>query len=173
MNPYLITIAGTALIYLFLIVALLLFGKKELSQLSVIDLVFILLISNAVQNAMVNGDWPSVLMGILASLTLFVLHYLLKRIQYRNPVARRLLGGMPTLLVENGEKSESNLAKEKITDEELQAALREHGVEKIEDVRLAMLETDGNISIVSFQHDKKTIVARRPGKLPARLNQKE
>ena len=173
MNQYLITVLATALVYFFLITAIIIFGKKERSQLSIVDLVFILLISNAVQNAMVNGDWHSVLMGVLAALTLFILNYTMKSLQFRLPWVRRLLGGMPTTLIENGEKIERNLSREKITDEELMAAVREHGVETVKDVRLAVLETDGNISIISFDHDKTTIVRRRGKKLPAKMHRQE
>jgi uncharacterized membrane protein YcaP (DUF421 family) len=164
---------ATALVYFFLISAIILFGKKELSQLSIVDLVFILLISNAVQNAMVNGDWHSFVMGVLASLTLFILNYAMKIVQYRSPAFRKLLGGMPTVLIENGKKLVKNLAKEEITDEEIMAAIREHGVEKAEDVKLAVLETDGNISIISFDHEKKTTIKRRGKKYPVRMRRQE
>jgi len=173
MGPDVITILATTLVYFFLILAFKIFGKKELSQLTVIDLVFILLISNAVQNAMVNGDWHSFVMGILAATTLFVLNYILKRLQYQFPWFRKLMGGSATILIEDGVKLADNLKSEEITDDELMAVIREHGVGKISEVKQAVLETDGNISVVSFDRDKTTIVSRRKRKVPVRLERHE
>lgn len=169
MNPYLITILATFIIYVFLIVAILIFGRKELSQLSVTDLIFILLISNAVQNAMVNGDWKSLWMGMVAAGTLFILNYLLKIIMYKSDFFSKLVEGEPVLLVYQGNIIQENLQREKITLNELDAAAREHGVDKISDVGLAVLENDGNISIVSIDTNKKTQVKRKGRKIPARL----
>jgi uncharacterized membrane protein YcaP (DUF421 family) len=169
MSPDVITILATALVYFFLILAFKVFGKKELSQLTVIDLVFILLISNAVQNAMVNGDWHSFVMGILAATTLFVLNYIFKRLQYRFHWFRKIMGDSATILVKDGIKQADNLKKEEVTEDELMAVIREHGVDKIKEVKLAVLEADGNISVVSFDHDKTTIVSRRKRKVPYRV----
>ncbi|MFI5135910.1 MAG: DUF421 domain-containing protein, partial [Chitinophagales bacterium] len=167
--------AATELSFVMAIVSIVffirIFGKKELSQLSITDLVFILLISNAVQNAMVNGDWQSFFMGIVAASTLFILNSILKMITYRNPHLRRWIFGQPTVLIEDGKMYSDNLTKEKISEDELMAAIREHGVDKIEDVKLAMLENDGSISVVSFDSDSKTIVRRRARKIPARTRQ--
>src|ERR1051325_4981665 len=173
MNPYLVTILATSVIYVFLIVAILIFGRKELSQLSVTDLIFILLISNAVQNAMGNGDWESLWIGMVAAGTLFTLNYLLKIIMYQSDFLRKLGEGEPVLLVYQGNIIEENLRREKITLNELDAAAREHGVDKISDVGLAVLENDGNISIVSIDANKKTQVKRKGRKIPARLRRQD
>src|SRR5471030_175105 len=82
-QPYLLIAGKSVIIYLFIIAAIRLFGKKEISQLSVIDLVFILLISNSVQNAMVGPD-TSLVGGVIAALSLFVVNYLLKQLLYRS-----------------------------------------------------------------------------------------
>jgi uncharacterized membrane protein YcaP (DUF421 family) len=169
MNAYLFTIIATAIIYIFLIAALLLFGKKELTQLSITDLVFILLISNAVQNAMVNGDWKSLWLGLIAAVTLFVLNYLMKQLMFRSSFFSKIIEGDPVLLIYDGHVIEENIKKEEITIKELEAAVREHGVEKISDVSLAVQEVDGNISVVSSTTDKKTIVKRKGRKIPARM----
>jgi len=173
MSPDVITIIATALVYLFLIAAFKVFGKNELSQLSVFDLVFILLISNAVQNAMVNGDWHSFFMGILAATTLFILNFFFKRLQYRSAFFRKLLGGSATILIQDGIEFPENLKKEEVTEEELLASVREHGVEYIKDVKLAMLEADGNISVISFDRDTKTTVRRRGRKMPMRMKRED
>jgi len=145
---YLDIIFRAVAVYVFMLLAIRLFGKKELSQLSVADLVLILLISNAVQNAMVGPD-TSLWGGLAAALVLFVLNYLLKLAMYKSPKVKELIEGEPVLLIYKGNIHEKNMAKEKITTDELQAVVREHGVSRVEDVELAMLEVDGNISVLS------------------------
>lgn len=137
-----------SVVYLFMVAAIRLFGKKELSQLSVTDLVFILLISNAVQNAMLGPD-TSLAGGVLAALCLFILNYLLKLVMYRSKKVKSLIEGEPVMLVYKGNLIEDNMAKEKITLDELEAVVREHGVSSIDNVALAILEIDGNISVLS------------------------
>ena len=145
---YLMIAGSSACIYAFIIIALRLFGKKEIAQLSVTDLVFILLISNAVQNAMVGPD-TSLLGGLCAAGTLFVLNFLLKWIMYRFPKLSDLVQGEAIMLIYNGEVIKNNLGKTKISMEELNEALREHGVSSVDEVNLAVLEKDGNISVLS------------------------
>lgn len=141
--------------YLFMIVAIRIFGKKELSQLSITDLVLILLISNAVQNAMVGQD-TTLLGGITAAGTLFVLNYLFKILLYRFNFFSNLVEGDAYLLIYKGKVNKRNLNSQRLTMDELEAVVREHGVEKIDDVKLAVLEKDGNISVVSEELNGQT-----------------
>lgn len=154
-QPYLEIIGRSFVVYLFIIIGIRVFGKKELSQLSIIDLVFILLISNSVQNAMVGPD-STLIGGIVAATSLFLVNYLFKQLLFRNKKISSFIQGSPVLLIHNGNILEKNLKSEKITMDELSAAVREHGVEKIEDVNLAVLEVDGNISILSDNFQKNT-----------------
>lgn len=144
-----------SVVYLFMVAAIRLFGKKELSQLSVTDLVFILLISNAVQNAMLGPD-TSLAGGVLAALCLFVLNYLLKLVMYRSKKVKSFIEGEPVMLVYKGNLIEDNMAKEKITRDELEAVVREHGVFSIDNVALAILEIDGNISVLSKEIEQQS-----------------
>ncbi|MFN8243639.1 MAG: DUF421 domain-containing protein [Ferruginibacter sp.] len=175
-NGYVQIILRCLAVYIFVILAIRLFGKKELAQLSVIDLVFILLISNSVQNAMVGPD-TSLWGGLLAALSLFILNFLLKQLLYRNKRASELLQGKAMVLVYKGEVNEENLDKAEITPEELEAAVREHGVEDIRHVDLAVLEVDGNISVISDDfktrsaHAVARIGSRRKHKLKGRVGQ--
>lgn len=155
-NSYLQIILRSVLVYLFVVIAIRIFGKKELAQLSVIDLVFILLISNAVQNAMVGPD-VSLGGGLLAALSLFVINFVLKKLLYKHPHASELIQGKAVMLIYKGEVQYPNLVKAEITMAELEAALREHGVENAAQVDLAMLEVDGNISVISDDFKKRTI----------------
>lgn len=153
--PYVEIVLRALAVYLFMIIALRIFGKKELAQLSVIDLVFILLISNAVQNAMVGPD-TSLEGGLIAAAALFAANYTLKRLLYKNARLSQLLQGEALLLIYNGEIQIQNCAKAEITTSELNAAVREHGVNTITEVDMAMLEVDGNISIVSKDFQKRS-----------------
>lgn len=142
-------------VYVFMIIALRIFGKKELAQLSVVDLVFILLISNAVQNAMV-GPSTSLEGGLVAASALFAANYTLKKILYRNQKLSQLLQGEAIPLIYKGNINEANCRKAEISISELQAAVREHGVNAIDEVDIAMLEVDGNISIVSKEYQQRS-----------------
>ena len=141
------------IIYLFIIFAIRLFGKKELAQLSVVDLVFILLISNSVQNAMVGPD-TSLIGGIAAATGLFVINYIFKWLLNKFPKFSSIVQGDELMLIYHGKVLKTHLAQSMITMDELEAAVREHGIEKISEVDLAILEVDGNISVMSkdFQH---------------------
>lgn len=162
-NNY-IRIAGSTLaIYLFIVVAIRLFGKKELAQLSVVDLVFILLISNAVQNAMVGPD-STLSGGLVAATTLFLVNYTLKYLQYRFPKFRKAVEGDTIMLVYQGKILASHLGKARITEDELMEAAREHGVSSAKEIDLAILEVDGSISILSDQYRKKSVKKRKARK---------
>jgi uncharacterized membrane protein YcaP (DUF421 family) len=157
---YLRIILSCITIYLFIVIAIRLFGKKELAQLSVVDLVFILLISNAVQNAMVGSD-STLTGGLVAASSLFLINFLLKRLIYYYPKLGGYIQGSALLLIYKGELNKVNLGKAQISLEELYEAIREHGVAKVADVDLAILEVDGNISIISNNYSHRTQKKRK------------
>lgn len=170
-NPFLMIVIRSLAVYLFMILAIRIFGKKELAQLSVIDLVFILLISNSVQNAMVGPD-TSLEGGLIAALSLFAANFTLKKVLYRNTHISNLIQGVAIMLIYQGKVNTANCIKAEITLDELAAAVREHGAENFEAVNLAMLEVDGNISIISKDFTKRTRVDHpRKHKLKGRLIQ--
>jgi uncharacterized membrane protein YcaP (DUF421 family) len=156
-------------VYIFILAAIRLFGRKEFSQLTIIDLVFILLISNSVQNAMV-GNNSTLLGGLVAAAALFVTNYVLKLFLYKDPKISKWLQGEPVLLIHNGEILKKNLLQERITIEELEMAAREHGVMSLKEVDLAIMEIDGNISIHSHHFQNHTIKKRRPQKAFIKTN---
>lgn len=153
-------IVRTVVVYLAIVLGLLFLGRKELSQLSIPDLVFILLISNSVQNAMV-GNNSTLEGGLVAATALLLLNFLFRWLNFRYSIFRKYVAGEPVLLIYEGKVKDDNLYRTKITHEELMTALREHGVDKIEEVSLAMLEADGNISIISHELHGKTYHKRR------------
>ncbi|WP_348823333.1 DUF421 domain-containing protein [Flavobacterium aestuarii] len=161
MNPYLDITIRSAAVYLFMVIALRLFGKKELSQLNTSDVILILLISNSVQNAMV-GDNTTLWGGIAAATILFVINFILMKLIYRYKKFGDLFLEKPEILIHNGTLDFKNLSKLNITSDELKEAMREHGVEYFKDVKLAMLEIDGNISIITGDKNlKQTHYKRR------------
>ena len=137
----------SALVFLAVFAALRLMGKRELGQMTVFDLVVILLIANAVQNAMVGADF-SVQGGILAAFVLLLVDRGIARLRLAGAWWGRILEGTPTVLVEDGEFIPPHLRKEGIERGEIEMAIREHGMESVAAVKLAVLETDGSISVV-------------------------
>ena len=163
MNPYLDIALRSAAVYIFMLFAIRLSGKKELSQLNATDVVLILLISNAVQNAMV-GPNTSLLGGILAAAVLFLLNYILKKWLFQSKRFRDLVNDKPQILIHNGNLDFSLLSKLGITNDELHESMREHGIDHFKEVKLAMLEVDGNISIISNDEHMKHVQRKRKHK---------
>ncbi|MCM0666567.1 DUF421 domain-containing protein [Flavobacterium tyrosinilyticum] len=152
--PYLDIIIRSVAVYFFMTIALRIFGKKELSQLNTADIILILLISNSVQNAMVGPD-TSLLGGLVAALVLFVINFAIKKLTRRYKTLGNILLDKPQILIHDGKLDFKALSKLDISDEELKEAMREHGIEFFKNVKLAMLEIDGTISIIS--EDQKNL----------------
>ena len=148
MIPYLDIVFRSIAVYFFMVVALRVFGKKELSQLNPADIVLILLISNAVQNAMVGSD-ISLEGGIIAAFSLFSINFIFKKVLNKSGYLSQLVQDKPEILIHDGKIEFKTLAKLDITSEELDEVIREHGVESYKFVKLAILELNGNISIIS------------------------
>jgi uncharacterized membrane protein YcaP (DUF421 family) len=142
-----VIVVRSALVYLALFLGLRLAGKRELGQMTVFDLVVVLLIANAVQNSMVGPDF-SVQGGILAAVVLLVLNRVVALLRLQGNRWGRLIEGTPTVLIEDGELIQPHLKKEGMERQELEMVVREHGIESLEKVKLAVLETDGSVSIV-------------------------
>jgi uncharacterized membrane protein YcaP (DUF421 family) len=169
MTDLLAVALNSAAVYVFIILFIRIFGKKELSQLSVIDLVFILLISNSVQNAMV-GNNSTLLAGLIAALTLFAVNSAIRFFEYKYKPIEKLIDGDPVILIYKGKVITKHLNNIKITMEELEATVREHGIEKISEVDLAVLEIDGNISVLTKDFIHQTTRRRKHHRA---LNQNE
>lgn len=141
-------IAGkTAVVYLFLVGGLRLLGKRQLGQMNLYDLVLIIVLANAVQNAMV-GDDNTLVGGLIAATTLLILSRIFALLISRSPAIERVMVGEPVLIVTDGKAIRPAMLREGVTDDQLAAAMREHGLDQIGDVQMAILEVDGTISIV-------------------------
>lgn len=137
----------TAIVYLFLLAIFRITGKREVGQMSVLELVVVLIISDAVQNAMV-GENTSIWGGLIAVLTLFALDFTIKAWTDRSRRFRDFVEGEPRLLIRDGVVLDRALREEGVEHRELEAALRAHGVLRPDEVRMAVLETDGTISVI-------------------------
>ena len=137
----------TAVVYLFLVVVLRLSGKREVGQLTILELIVILVISDAVQNSMV-GENTTLWGGLVAVVTLLTLDLGLKWLTGRSRRVRKAIEGEPRLLVRDGRLLDKALREEGIEPEQVRAAVRGQGIARVEDVRLAVLEIDGTISVV-------------------------
>ena len=162
-NGYVQIIISSVAVYIFIIAAIRLFGKKELAQLSVVDLVFILLISNAVQNAMV-GTNTSLVGGLVAATALFITNFGFKYLLFKFPRFNRVIQGEALLIIYEGKLNEKNVRKAQLSYQEITETIREHGVASIEGVNLAVLEVDGNISVISDGYKKKTVKIKKSKK---------
>jgi uncharacterized membrane protein YcaP (DUF421 family) len=137
----------TLIVYAALLAGLRLAGKREIGQITPFDLVVILLVANAVQNAMVGPD-TSVTGGLIAAGVLIVANYGVAQARERLPWLQRAVEGTPTLLINDGRFVSEHLRQEGLEEDEVLMAIREHGVADVKDVRMAVLEVDGSISIV-------------------------
>ena len=146
--PVLLDVAfHTTVVYFVLLALLRLTGTRQLGQMSVFDLVLLLIIANAVQNAMVGPD-TSLAGGLVAAGVLVGWHAVIDRLRLSNRGVAKLLAGEGIMLVHHGKTLATHLARAGITRDELLQALREHGVASVEDVMLAVLEPDGSVSVI-------------------------
>jgi len=143
----------TAAIYAVVLLGVRLSGKREVGQMTPFDLTLLLLISNAVQNAMTGPD-TSLLGGVMAAGTLLVLNYFVADLSGVNRRFRKLIEGQPSLLIHDGQLITVHMAKEHVSMDELERALREHGIASYHDVALAVLEVDGAISCLKYDEIK-------------------
>lgn len=156
--PWWELIVRSLLIYAVFFIGLRLFGKREIGQFTVFDLVLLLLVANALQPAMTGPD-TSVTGGIIIILTLLLVNRGLALVRTRFPAVDNLINPEPTAIAANGQWIHGNIQREDLSLEDCQMALREHGVTDVKDVKLATLEEDGSISVVT--KDAPNTIRRR------------
>jgi uncharacterized membrane protein YcaP (DUF421 family) len=133
--------------YAALLVALRIFGKREVGQFTLYDLVFILLVANALQPAITGPD-NSVVGGLVLIMALVLTNAGVGWLD-RFPRFHRLLAAPPAVIIKDGEYLRDVMKKEGVDQEEVETAMREHGVGDVKEVQLGVLEPDGSISIVA------------------------
>ena len=144
----LIIAAKTATVYVFLIAGLRVLGKRELGQMNLYDLVMIIVLGNAVQNAMINGD-NTLVGGIVAAIVLLVMNRGFNMLVVTSKRVEHLMVGEPVVMVHDGKIVPGAMKRQGITTDQLDAALREHGIDDLAAVRVCVLEVDGTLSVVS------------------------
>ena len=145
----------TATVYCVVLAGVRLSGKREVGQMTPFDLTLLLLLSNAVQNAMTGPD-TSLAGGVVAAATLLVLNYFVADVSGANRRFRKFIQGEPSLIVHDGAVIEAHMAKEHVSMDELERAMREHGIADYHQVALAVLEVDGSISFLKYDDLKPT-----------------
>jgi uncharacterized membrane protein YcaP (DUF421 family) len=153
-------VARTAIIYVLFFGALRLSGKREIGQFTLFDLAMVLLVANALQPAMTGAD-QSVLGGAIILATIFVLNRIVSEARIRIPFVRRVLEFKPTTIGSDGKWLKAEFARQGIDLGDADAALRQHGLEDVEQMKLATLEEDGSISIVAADDGASGEVHRR------------
>jgi uncharacterized membrane protein YcaP (DUF421 family) len=147
-------VVRSLIVFIFLVVALRLGGKRELAQINVLDLAVLLLASNALQNALIGAD-NSVTGGLVGASTLFIANYAFVRLTFRNARLRRILEGRPRVLLRNGKLDRHAMDREAITQEELEDQLLDKGMTSFDKVGLILLETNGKLVFLNREQAKR------------------
>lgn len=140
-------IARSVIVFIAFLIALRIFGKREVGQFTYFDLALILLVANALQPAMTGPD-SSLPGGLIILATIFGMNRGVAELRERVPLVRRLLESPPTIIGEDGRWVDAALVREGLDITDGEAALREHGFDTIDQTKLVMLEPDGSISVV-------------------------
>lgn len=141
------TVLRVLFVYLFLLFALRVMGKREFSEITPIELVMLLLIPELLQEALVGHD-PSLTNSLIAICTLFLLVFLNSVVTYLNPRAERVVESSPSVLAHEGRLVERNMRKERITPDELLSTIHLQGYEELEQVKWAILQSNGQIAVI-------------------------
>lgn len=149
--PWWELVVRSVVVYAFLLALLRITGKRQVGQLSPFDLVLLLVLSNAVQNSMNAGD-NSLIGGLISAATLVGLNFLVGTATYRSKKLESIIEGRPQVLIHNGKLFDDVMARAQLTHHELNAALRQAGCNCIEEVRSAILENNGSISVVAIKN---------------------
>ena len=146
--PWWHLVIRAALIYVIFFIGLRLFGKRELGQFTAFDLVLVLLVANALQPAMTGPD-SSITGGMIIVATLLLFNRGVAMLRNMWPAFDHLIEPPPTVVVQDGNVVKASLEREGLSVDDIQMAVREHGVDKLSDVKVAVLENDGSISVVT------------------------
>jgi uncharacterized membrane protein YcaP (DUF421 family) len=155
----------TAAIYVLVLAGVRLSGKREVGQMTPFDLTLLLLLSNSVQNAMTGSD-TSLAGGAVAAVVLLMMNYFVADVSGANRRFRKFIQGEPSMLIHDGELIAAHMAKEHVSLDELQRAMREHGIADFHQVAIGVLEVDGSMSFLRYDDinpTAQTHLVRRRG----------
>lgn len=142
-------------VYVFVLLLLRVTGKRQMGQMGATEFVAILLISNAVQNAMNGGD-NSLSGGLILAATLIAVSTLITYLTFRSRTCGAIFEGTPTLLVHNQKVLKKNLDHERLNETDLRILLRKQGVHSFTEIKTAILEADGSLSVTKFDDPEHT-----------------
>jgi uncharacterized membrane protein YcaP (DUF421 family) len=145
--PWWVFVLRGVVIYALVMLLVRLSGKRAIGQFTPFDLVLLILVGNAVQNGLNGGD-NSVTGAVILAATLMVLNYAVAWVTARSPAAERLLEGRPVVLAHQGVVFREMLEQELVSEQDFQEAMRLNGIADVADIGLALLETDGKISVL-------------------------
>lgn len=153
-------VVRTTIIYLLFLVSLRISGKRQLGQFTLFDIALVLLAANALQPAMTGPD-QSLTGGLIILVTIFSLNQLVAQARLRSRLVRRFLEFEPTVIGRDGQWLLDEMERQGLDLEDVEAALREHGLERVDQMKLAVLEEDGSISIIPAEGDDNPMARRR------------
>ena len=160
--PVLEIVLRTLAIYAAFVIALRLAGKRELGQVTILDLGVLVLAANALQPAMTGPD-ASIGGALVIIVTLFTANALAARLLARSSRVRRLVNGEPIYLARRGSWDMAEIGRQRITADRLDLELRRHGVDDVRETRLVVLEEDGTISVIPRETDEEALARHRRG----------
>lgn len=134
-------------VFFFLLLLLRLSGKRDVGEMSPADLVLLLLLSANVHTSL-SGDDKSILGGLIGAAALMITNNLLNRFAFKNKKFEKILKGYPEIIISRGEPCRDIMKKHQLSDMQLNIAIRKEGLSDFKDVRVAVLETDGTISVI-------------------------
>jgi uncharacterized membrane protein YcaP (DUF421 family) len=140
-------IARAGIVYLFLLIGLRVFRRRELGQLTAFDLIVMLTISNVLQNAMIGND-NTVTGGVIGATTILVLNFVVALLVYRSRWMERLVEGREVSLIRDGRVDQRARRRDLLTEQDVLSAAHASGVERIEDVKVAYFEPNGTITVI-------------------------
>jgi uncharacterized membrane protein YcaP (DUF421 family) len=142
------SVIRAAVVYLFMLVVVRLAGRRTLAELTNFDFVLLLIVSEAAQNCMIGDDY-SITNGFLVILTLVTLDVGLSLLKQRSRLVEKWVDGLPTILVEHGRPLKDRMGRARVDESDVLGAAREiHGLERMDQIKYAVLEPNGQISIV-------------------------
>jgi len=147
----LLVVAGQSLaLYVFLVAAMRLLGRRHMAQLSTAEFMVVAMLGSSVETGLYAGQ-SSVASGFVSAATLLLANQALTLVVARAPWARRLLIGVPTVLVRDGQVIQAELRRAHLTERDLEQAVRRRGYERVQDVALAVLEANGSVGVVPVE----------------------
>lgn len=150
-SPWYEPVIRSFVVYFFIFLVVRIIGKKKLGEFAPFEVILLLIMGVSVQNAVIGND-HSITAGIICVAVLGSLNIIINNLTYRFRWFEKIIEGQPEVIILNGKIHRKILEKEKISDAELFEALREHEIMNAEDVKCAILEADGKISVIKYAH---------------------